>query len=71
VTLSCLAARRFPIEPPRGKGDLLMGRSGLVARVQVGLPDVEALAVILHASAQPPEVVPSPWHSGTAAVAAR
>lgn len=44
VTLACLAGRRFPTEPPRGKGELLAGSSGLVGRALLSLPDVEQLA---------------------------
>ena len=48
VALSCLAGRRFPTDPPKGgKGELLVGSSGVVGRAQVGLPDVEALAKAL------------------------
>ncbi len=47
VTLACLAGRRFPTEPPRGKGELLAGSSGLVGRALLSLPDVEQLAQAL------------------------
>jgi hypothetical protein len=48
ITLAALAARRYPSEPPKGKGNRLEARSGLVATATVALPDVpEAVTVAL------------------------